>query len=371
MQQEGHGILYTRYTMTSAHKSIIPELTEKLELDNVEQEYKILKTSIEHNNGSFMQFSGIKTSSGNQTASLKSIQGISTFVIDEGEEWLNEDEFDKIRYSIRAEGVQHRTIFIMNPSNEEHFIYKRYIKNNHKVVTVDGVDLQISTHPDVEHIHTTYLDNIKYVPKYRLNEIYALRDSVDKNDLEKYAHIWLGRWGIDLGGMMYNSIQQYNPNELDFTNAYNFSFTDVADGGGDYLCTFIISVLDSKLFVRDAIYSKQSSMTTIPLMEGIFREYNTINNIIETNNQGSVFISNFQRNGFAVTGVRATGHKLTRIQSLSFLTQKMYFNPSGSEMYNQAFRDIQYFPLDGKVKNDDAPDCIAMATKWFNVNGYI
>lgn len=56
--------------------------------------------------GSRIMFRGIKTSSGNQTAKLKSIQGITTFVCDEAEEWTSEEEFDKIMLSIRKKGIQ-------------------------------------------------------------------------------------------------------------------------------------------------------------------------------------------------------------------------------------------------------------------------
>ena len=81
-----HTILYTRYTMVSAHMSIIPEMLEKVELDGTIKYFHATKTDI-HNKrskGSIM-FRGIKTSSGNQTAKLKSIHGITTFVCDEAE----------------------------------------------------------------------------------------------------------------------------------------------------------------------------------------------------------------------------------------------------------------------------------------------
>ena len=52
-------------------------------------------------NQSDILFRGIRTSAGNQTASLKSLQGISTWVLDEAEELIDEDIFDTIDLSIR------------------------------------------------------------------------------------------------------------------------------------------------------------------------------------------------------------------------------------------------------------------------------
>lgn len=186
-----HHILYTRYTMVSANISIIPEMMEKIDLDGTTKYFKTTKTDIVNRmTGSRIMFRGIKTSSGNQTAKLKSIQGITTFVCDEAEEWTSEEEFDKIMLSIRRKGIQNRIIIIMNPCDSNHFIYKKYIENTHRLVEIDGVQVQISTHTNVLHIHTTYFDNIENLSPEFLNEVKEMKE---KNP-EKYAHVVIGRW---------------------------------------------------------------------------------------------------------------------------------------------------------------------------------
>ena len=150
-----HQILYTRYTMVSAHISIIPEFMEKIELDGTSKYFKTTKTDVlNKRTGSRIMFRGIKTSSGNQTAKLKSIHGITVFVCDEAEEWTNEIDFEKIVLSIRQVGIDNFVIIIMNPCDSNHFIYKKYIEKTHKLVEIDGVQVQISTHQNVLHIHT-------------------------------------------------------------------------------------------------------------------------------------------------------------------------------------------------------------------------
>ena len=60
-------ILFTRYTLTSANVSIIPEFIEKIEILNRVQDFDITKdTIINKKTGSKILFKGIKTSSGNQ-----------------------------------------------------------------------------------------------------------------------------------------------------------------------------------------------------------------------------------------------------------------------------------------------------------------
>jgi len=85
--EPGHKILFTRQTMTSAHISIIPEFKEKIELMGLEPHFEITKSEIlNKTSGSEIIFRGIKTSSGDQTANLKSLQGITTWIVDEAEE---------------------------------------------------------------------------------------------------------------------------------------------------------------------------------------------------------------------------------------------------------------------------------------------
>lgn len=186
-----HQILYTRYTMVSAGMSIIPEMMEKIELDGTTKYFKTTKTDVVNRmTGSRIMFRGIKTSSGNQTAKLKSIHNITTFVCDEAEEWTSEADFDKIMLSIRQKGIQNRIIIIMNPTDSNHFIYKKYIEKTHKLVEIDGVQVQVSTHPNVLHIHTTYFDNIDNLSPQFLDEVRRMKEE----NPEKYAHTVIGRW---------------------------------------------------------------------------------------------------------------------------------------------------------------------------------
>ena len=123
---KGIRILFTRYTMVSAHLSIIPEFLQKIGLlgydDNM---FYVNKAEVINTNSkSDILFRGIKTSAGNQTASLKSLQGISTWILDEAEELIDENTFDTIDLSIREKNIQNRIVLILNPVTKEHWIYK-------------------------------------------------------------------------------------------------------------------------------------------------------------------------------------------------------------------------------------------------------
>ena len=243
-----HQILYTRYTMVSAGMSIIPEMMEKIDLDGTTKYFKTTKTDIVNKmTKSRIMFRGIKTSSGNQTAKLKSIQGITTFVCDEAEEWTNEEEFDKIMLYIRKKGIQNRIIIIMNPCDSNHFIYQKYIEKTHKLVEIDGVQVQISTHPNVLHIHTTYFDNLENLSPEFLKEVGDMK----VNNPEKYAHVVIGQWADVAEGAVFKKwgIVKEFPRECKKVGiGQDFGFTN--DPSAAVRC----GIIDNRLYVDELFY---------------------------------------------------------------------------------------------------------------------
>lgn len=202
--ESGHKMLYSRYTMTSADILVIPEFQEKIDLEGTNDFFDITKKDIINTfSDSVIMFRGIRTSSGNQTAKLKSIQGLTTFVCDEAEEWNSEEDFDKLVLSIRQKGIQNRVIIIMNPTDSNHFIYKKYIEKTHKLIEIDGVQVQISTHPNVLHIHTTYLDNIENLSPQFIQEMERMKEE----EPEKYAHVAIGRWSDVAEGAIFKRFE--------------------------------------------------------------------------------------------------------------------------------------------------------------------
>ena len=254
-----HQILYTRYTMVSAGMSIIPEMMEKIDLDGTTKYFKTTKTDIVNKmTKSRIMFRGIKTSSGNQTAKLKSIQGITTFVCDEAEEWTNEEEFDKIMLSIRKKGIQNRIIIIMNPCDSNHFIYKKYIENTHKLVEIDGVQVQVSTHPNVLHIHTTYQDNLNNLSPEFLKEVEDMKVS----NPEKYAHVVIGRWADVAEGAVFKKwgiVKEFPTWAKKVALASDWGYTN--DPSTGIRC----GIVDNRLYVDELFY--ETGMLTNAIAE--------------------------------------------------------------------------------------------------------
>lgn len=195
---QGKKTLFSRYTLTSAEISIIPEFQEKIELLGVEKDFYIRKHDlVNKTSGSEILFRGIKNSSGNQTANLKSISGITTFVLDEAEELEDYETFEKIDLSIRTKDSQNLVIIIMNPTDKNHWVYKELITDDHETIYIDGVAVPISKREGVTHIHTTYLDNLDNLDESFLNKI----NKIKEEDPDRYASIIIGNWETVKTGM--------------------------------------------------------------------------------------------------------------------------------------------------------------------------
>ena len=239
----GHVILFTRYTLTSAHVSIIPEFIDKIDTADLSHDFYITKDEIiNKRTGSKILFKGIKTSSGTQTANLKSLAGVTTWVLDEAEELTDEDTFDKIDFSIRAKNIQNRVILVLNPATKEHFIYKRFFESKG---VKDGSNI---VKDDTTYIHTTYLDNYENLSKSFILQI----EDMKARRKQKYEHQILGGWLDKAEGVVFTnwSYGKFNPNELPTSFGLDFGFSI----DPDTLIEVAIDKAHKKIYVKEHLY---------------------------------------------------------------------------------------------------------------------
>jgi phage terminase large subunit len=248
----GHTILFTRYTLTSAHISIIPEFVEKIEMADLHNDFSITKDEIINlRTGSKILFKGIKTSSGTQTANLKSLQGVTTWILDEAEELVEEDIFDKIDLSVRNSARQNRVILILNPTTKEHFIYNRFFEQK-------GVDAgQTLTKGDTTYIHTTYQDNAEYLSESFLNQIEALK----QHNPKKFEHTILGGWLDKAEGVVFTNWRfgDFNPDKLQTSFGQDFGFSI----DPTTLVEVAIDKNKRKIYVKEHLYKPKLTTSEI------------------------------------------------------------------------------------------------------------
>jgi phage terminase large subunit len=285
----GHGILFTRYTMTSAKASIIPEFKKAIERLGVESDFHITEKDIYNKKTkSFILFRGIKTSSGIQTGNLKSLSGITTWVVEEAEDFQDEKTFETIDDSVRTLDKQNRIILVMNPTTPQHFIYNKWFKDTSKHILIDGFPVPISTHKELEHIHTTFLIGMKYLSKDWLLKAKKHRTRAKKGidivtgqkltqeeqqrAISFYINNYLGGWKEKQEGVIFDN---WHEGEFDDSLPYIFG----QDYGFDDPTTLVKVAINKKkklLYLDECFYLSGLDETKIFEMNHKICEQNLI-----------------------------------------------------------------------------------------------
>ena len=355
--QQGHKVLFTRYTLTAASKSIIPEFVEKIDVQGHNNVFDVTNNSIKNiASGSEIIFSGIKTSSGNQTANLKSLQGVTTWVLDEAEELDSPEVFDKIDLSVREKNIQNRVILILNPALREHWIYKRFFLDANVDENFNGVK------GDVTYIHSTYLDN-----KTNLHESFIKRaEQMKAHDYQLYVHVMLGSWLDTLTGRLYSNLQEYQ----DLPQGEAVMYCDTADTGEDYLCAITAVKTNTSLYITDVVYTKEPQEITESLVAQLIINNKVNRAIIESNNGGRGFARSVQRilsdvnwRKTNITTYHQSANKNTRIvTNSSNVSLNCYFC---KDLNNEFMLALRTYTREGKNKHDDAPDALTGLVEHF------
>ena len=336
MYQSGHKVISTRYTMTSAQKSVIPEFTHKLGLSQspydsqktMEHDFRLANNTYTNiRSGSELIFTGIKTSSGNQTANLKSIEGLTTWLMEEAEELVDDGTdteactFDKIDDSIRLKGVDLRTILTWNPTDEESFIYKRFFKER-------GVDIKFNgIKDDVLYIYTTYHDNIDNLHDTFVDKANRVRES----NYARYQHIYLGIPISENANALWKKRTMIDPFRVasappELKRIVVSVDPSVTSTGKQDECGIVVCGEDHKgnYYVLDDLSDMYSPREWGLAVVGAYKKWNADNIIAEVNQGGDLVemnIRNTDRN-IPVKKVRATRGKILRAEPVSALYEE-------------------------------------------------
>lgn len=233
-----HRILFTRYTMSSTNNSITKALDNRLELLELSEDFTF--SGNEYNcksNKGLISITGQKTSSGEQTAKLKSLEDYSIFVTEEGEELTSYDDWEKIKRSIRATDVRCLSIIVFNPPTKDHMLYAEFYQ---------GVpDCFNGVIGNIMYIHTDYRDNGKenmaphnWNEYERLRGVYEMYSKLTKEQQDKlpkktikeaknYKNTIAGSFRDTAEGVIFDyEIGEFNPDKLPTTFGMDFGFVD-------------------------------------------------------------------------------------------------------------------------------------------------
>lgn len=273
-----HRVLYTRYTLTSAEDSIIPEFNEKIDLLNAHRYFEVTRDRIKGvHNKSKIVFKGIKTSAGNQTAALKSLKDFSMFILEEAEEMPNFDDWDKVKKSIRALDVNNLNILVLNPVTKANWIFEEFFESRGIEEGWNGM------HNNVMYIHTCYLDMArKYIPDSIWEDFEDKRlayeawielppDKRENSPLKKkakyYKHVVLGGWLEKSEGVVFDNWQIGEFMDCGYTLfGADFGFSQ----DPSTLIKVSIDKKTKRIYMKELLY--RPKMTTSDLYETMDKE---------------------------------------------------------------------------------------------------
>jgi PBSX family phage terminase large subunit len=365
-------ILYTRWTMISANISIIPEFTDKVELLGKQSDFYTTSNEVVNTTTKTdIIFKGIKTSSGNQTASLKSIQGITTWILDEAEELVDETIFNKIDLSIRSVKQKNIVILVLNPSNKEHWIYKRFYERNN---VQDGFNGVIG---DTCFIHTTYKDNLHNLSDSFLNTV----EWTKLNEPNNYLHLFEGQWNDESEGKLLPlKSLKFAPMPKDNEDVVaNLAFSDPADGGGDKLSTIFVRIKYKdgvfRAYIVDVVHSSLGIQSNATRIMDRLKKHNIERIFIEKNGVGAALVYELENLNDTDCKIQPYFEKMPKVGKINsfyeFVQTFFIFDENYLEIedYKAFIKDLTTYERQGQNHHiKDAIDVCSSAAKGIKVN---
>lgn len=187
---KGNKILFTRYTMVSAQTSIIPEFREKCEWLGNDDSFRFMANEVINNDtGVEILYRGLKPSSATANSALKSVNNVNVFVLEEAQECADEELFDRVDFSIRTKNKKNLVIIVLNPTDQNHWIFKRFFGEK-------GDERR----DDTLYIKSSYLDNLP-----NLDDSFIKRaEEIKEKNQRKFANVFMGEWLKDVDGALWS-----------------------------------------------------------------------------------------------------------------------------------------------------------------------
>lgn len=306
--QFDHRVLYTRQTMTSTKNSISKALENRLETLGISDSYDYANYEYKFKGVAkakgLISITGQKTSSGTQTAKLKSLEDYSIFITDEGEELESASEWRKIKRSIRAQDVQCLNIISFNPPTKSHWLYKEFY---------EGIPEGFNGVKDTTlYIHTTYIDNgeenmaahnwKEYETLRKIYESYKATPKQIRKDLPRKIILQAKEYeNAILGG--FRDIAEGVIFEFTIGDFVNSQYGDIygADQGYTHPSTVVkvnVDKKERKIYLKETYY--ETEQTTDVILESIRDEVGFSR--IWADNAAALFIADLKKAGLNIKG---------------------------------------------------------------------
>lgn len=175
---------------------------------------------------------------------------------------------------------------------------------------------------------------------------------------------------IDIKGRLYTNIKTYSEIPKDDAGKplfdYILNYTDTADEGSDFLCSFCYGMYGNTYYILDVLYTKDAMEITEPATAKMLTENHVGSALIESNNGGRGFARNVERecraignNHTVIKWFHQSSNKVARILSNSAsVMNNVLFPVNWADRWPELARDLMKYQKEGKNAHDDAPDAL-------------
>jgi phage terminase large subunit len=263
--EDGYNILYTRWNLTSAEVSIIPEFVEKMDIGNCRNAFVVRQRDVQNvSTGGRIWFRGLQTASKSQIARMKSLNRLKIWVLDEAQELMSESTFDTIDQSIREKDADNLVVLVLNPADISHWIYRRFFLKPGVPYDFNGVK------DNVTYIHTTWEDNRENLSQSFIDMAEAMR----REDPDKYEHLYGGSWMVRKEGVIYKNWEKIPEDEYP-SGLPQWWGNDWGYGGDpDALVRMCYDPVTGTLYVKEICY--QTGLLPRHIAERIIEDGSTL-----------------------------------------------------------------------------------------------
>lgn len=375
LQKKGN-LIYSRYTKSAVSSTIFKDLEAIVKqsgdpafhLTKNYVSYRVDKETINE-----LIFKGLKASSNDQDANNKGINAYKVAILDEAQDLLDYDEFQRFNLSVRSsdETTEAKMILAFNPTDVSHWIYKKFYEDK----VDEGFNGVIG---NVAYIDVTYLDALEMGIKVDI-KVLDEADELKEYDINKFNNIFLGHWATHSDTIIFNrkdlTFKKFSefPTDYEMTMAY----LDIADQGDDYLCCVSIGCRNGLAYVFDVLYTQKGINETLPKVVAKIRNNNYYVFRGEANGSGQGYMFNVRDKigdsvDTIIQPITNTTNKMIRIETSSIGIKSKFVFRSDLNKSDEDDRDYILFlehlcklRKDKKNQIDDSGDALAGVQRMF------
>jgi predicted phage terminase large subunit-like protein len=167
---------------------------------------------------------------------------------------------------------------------------------------------------------------------------------------------------LDKRNAVFGALKTYKESSL-LKYETSLAYIDVSDQGSDYLALAIGRNIKTDVYITGVVFNQANADVTLHQCAEVLKKHQVKYCRVEANAMGAMFARNLQKlcPNIQILQATSTANKHTRIIMDAYFVCKNFLFLDKSERtpeYQKFIENVEEYNKEGKVKHDDAPDCL-------------